>query len=81
MGCAGPDAGRLDCAFRRDSPERSWIYEHHPEWLVHNANGQPIHLGMVAEKKDQIYALDTTNPEAQAYLTRTYSISPGARVG
>jgi alpha-galactosidase len=53
--------------------ERSWIYEHHPEWLVHNANGRPIHLGMVAEKKDQLYSLDTTNPEAQAYLTRTYS--------
>ncbi len=54
--------------------ERSWIYEHHPEWLVHNATGQPIHLGLVAEKKDQLYALDTTNPEAQAYLTKTYSI-------
>jgi alpha-galactosidase len=53
--------------------ERSWVYEHHPEWLVHNPTGKPIRLGLVAENKDQLYALDTTNPEAQAYLTRTYS--------
>ena len=52
--------------------ERSWVYEHHPEWLVHNAEGSPIHLGFVTEGKDQLFALDTTNPEAQAYLTKTY---------
>ncbi len=52
--------------------ERSWIFEHHPEWLVHNANGKPIHLGFVTEHTDQLYALDATNPGAQEYLTRTY---------
>jgi alpha-galactosidase len=53
--------------------ERSWIYTHHPDWLVHNAQGDPIHLGFVTDKVDQLYALDTTNPDAQAYLRNTYS--------
>ena len=52
--------------------ERSWIFAHHPEWLVHNAGGTPIHLGKVENNKDQLYALDTTHPEAQAYLRATY---------
>jgi len=52
--------------------ERSWVFEHHPEWLVHNANGKPIHLGLVTEGTDRLYALDTTNPGAQEYLARTY---------
>ncbi len=53
--------------------ERSWVFQHHPEWLVHNAKGLPIHLGLVAEGKDQLYALDPTHPKAQAYLKQTYS--------
>lgn len=53
--------------------ERSWVYTHHPEWLVHNAKGEPIHIGLVAEGKDHLFALDTTNPEAQAYLKQTYT--------
>lgn len=52
--------------------ERSWVFTHHPEWLVKNAHGSPIHLGTVAEHKDQLYALDTTNPGAQQYLRDTY---------
>jgi alpha-galactosidase len=52
--------------------ERSWVFEHHPEWLVHNANGKPIHLGFVTDGTDRLYALDTTHPGAQEYLTRTY---------
>lgn len=52
--------------------ERSWIFTHHPEWLVHNAEGKPIHLGRVTRGTDQLYALDTTYPEAQQYLTETY---------
>jgi alpha-galactosidase len=53
--------------------ERSWIYEHHPEWLVHNAKGDPIHIGLVTDGKDHLYALDPTHPGAQAYLRNTYS--------
>ena len=53
--------------------ERSYVYTHHPEWLVKNAQGKPIHLGLVTDNVDHLYALDTTNPEAQAYLRNTYS--------
>ncbi|MBT9332606.1 alpha-galactosidase [Acidipila sp. 4G-K13] len=52
--------------------ERSWVYENHPDWLVKNAAGQPIHAGTVEGHKDQIYVLDTTNPDAAKYLHDTY---------
>lgn len=53
--------------------ERSWIYQNHPDWLVKNAQGKPIRAGYVTNNKDQLYALDTTNPGAQDYLRKTYS--------
>jgi alpha-galactosidase len=53
--------------------ERAWVYEKHPDWLVKNAKGQPIHAGTVVGKKDQLFVLDTTNPGAQDYLRKTYS--------
>ena len=53
---------------------RAWIYEHHKEWLVHNAKGQPIPIGDVwNQKTDVLYALDTTQPGAQEYMRETYS--------
>ena len=52
--------------------ERSSIYLSHKDWLVHNATGEPIHLGWVSGRKDRLYALDTTNPGAQEYLRTTY---------
>jgi hypothetical protein len=52
---------------------RAWVYEHHKDWLVHNAKGQPIPIGDVWEQRtDTLYALDTTNPGAQDYLRQTY---------
>jgi alpha-galactosidase len=52
---------------------RAWVYEHHKDWLVHNAKGEPINTGQVwRQKSDLIYALDTTNPGAQEYLRATY---------
>jgi alpha-galactosidase len=52
---------------------RAWIYEHHKDWLVHNAKGEPIPIGLVwAQKSDVLYALDTTHPGAQAYMRDTY---------
>jgi len=54
--------------------QRSWVFQNHPDWLVHNANGKPIALGTVDEKKDQLYALDVTNPGAQQYLRYTYKV-------
>jgi alpha-galactosidase len=53
--------------------ERSWVFTQHPEWLVKNEQGAPIHIGIVTDKKDQIYALDTTHPGAQQYLRETYT--------
>lgn len=54
--------------------ERSWVYENHKDWLVHNAAGNPIHAGYVIaeEKLDPLSILDCTNPAAQDYLRRTY---------
>jgi alpha-galactosidase len=52
---------------------RAWVYEQHKDWLVHNAEGQPIPIGEVWDQKsDVLYALDTTHPEAQAYMRDTY---------
>ncbi|HEY7354065.1 MAG TPA: alpha-galactosidase, partial [Terriglobales bacterium] len=55
--------------------ERSSVYEKHKDWLVHNAQHQPIHAGYVigGKKLDHLYILDTTNPGAQNYLRQTYS--------
>jgi alpha-galactosidase len=50
---------------------RAWVYEHHRDWLVHNA--KPIPSGEVYDQKtDRIYSLDTTNPGVQEYLRETY---------
>jgi len=52
---------------------RAWVYEHHKDWLVHNAKGQPIPLEDLWEQNvDTLYALDTTHPGAQEYLRQTY---------
>ena len=52
---------------------RAWVYEHHKDWLVHNAKGDPIPIGEVwNQKTDVLYALDTTHPGAQQYMRDTY---------
>jgi hypothetical protein len=56
--------------------ERSWVYENHQDWLVHNAAGKPIHAGWVIRGKaklDPLYILDCTQPGAQDYLRTTYT--------
>ncbi|MGC2160819.1 MAG: PKD domain-containing protein [Silvibacterium sp.] len=53
--------------------ERAWVYQNHPDWLIHNAEGKPIPAGWVTHKQDQLYMLDCTNPGAQQYLRQTYS--------
>ena len=52
--------------------ERSWVYQHHPEWLVHDAQGKPIQIGFIESSRDAIYVLDATHPGAQDYLRQTY---------
>jgi alpha-galactosidase len=54
--------------------ERAWVYQHHKEWLVHNAAGEPIHIGFVTNGREPLYVLDTTHPGAQAYLRQTYTL-------
>ena len=52
---------------------RAWVYEHHKDWLVHTAKGEPISSGKVWDQDtDVIYTLDTTHPGAQEYLRQTY---------
>jgi alpha-galactosidase len=34
--------------------ERSSVYVHHPDWLVKNAQGQPIHAGFVVRQRDPL---------------------------
>jgi alpha-galactosidase len=52
---------------------RSWVFEHHKDWLVRNAQGEPIHTELLwRQKSDLIFVLDTTNPAAQDYLRQTY---------
>jgi hypothetical protein len=53
---------------------RSWVYQHHKDWLVHNAKGAPIQIGWVLGRMDPLFSLDTTNPRAQDYLRWTYSV-------
>ena len=53
---------------------RAWVFEHHPDWLVHDAQGKPIKIGQVAPHQDDLYVLDPTHPGAQEYLRRTYEI-------
>jgi alpha-galactosidase len=53
--------------------ERSWVYQNHRDWLVHNAKGDPIHIGWVTDHNDSLFVLDSTNPGAQQYLRMTYA--------
>jgi len=53
--------------------QRAWVYERHPDWLIHNAKGQPIPAGNVVDGKDTLYMLDVTNPGAADYLRQTYA--------
>jgi hypothetical protein len=52
--------------------DRSWVYENHRDWLVRNAKGEPIRIGQV-QGADRLFVIDATNPEAQDYLSKTYS--------
>jgi alpha-galactosidase len=53
--------------------ERAWIYEHHKDWLVHNAHGDPISIGNAEEVEgERLFVLDATHPDAQEYLRETY---------
>jgi alpha-galactosidase len=50
--------------------ERAWVYQHHKDWLVHNAAGAPIRIDQ--PHFEALYVLDATHPGAQKYLRQTY---------
>jgi len=52
--------------------QRAYVYQQHPEWLVHDGKGNPIQIGFVEGSRDPLFVLDTTHPGAQAYLRETY---------
>lgn len=52
--------------------QRSWVYRKHSDWLLHNAEGQPITIG--SGQFAGLHVLDVTNPGAQQYLRHTYSV-------
>jgi len=54
--------------------EFSSIYQHHKDWLVHNAKGVPIPITTDEEvRNERVFVLDTTHPEAQKFLRQTYN--------
>ncbi len=53
--------------------ERSWVYEHHKDWLVQNLSGKPIPITTAEEvPSERVFVLDATNPGAQDHLRNTY---------
>jgi hypothetical protein len=54
--------------------ERSWLYQKHPDWLLHNADGKPVRIGWVTDHNDRLFVLDCTNPGAQEHLRSTYEV-------
>src|SRR5436853_7884223 len=45
----------------------SRIFQHHKDWLVRNARGQPIEFPAIEEVQARSCILDTRQPGAQAY--------------
>ncbi len=55
--------------------ERSFIYQEHKDWLVHNAKGDPIQITTDEEiPSERVFVLDTTQPQAQEWLRQTYQV-------
>lgn len=50
---------------------RSRTFAEHPDWLVRNDDGTPVSAGH--NWKQDLFALDTTHPEAVEYLRRVFT--------
>ena len=59
--------------------ERSWVYQNHPDWLVQNAKGEPIHIGWVTDHNDPLYVLEVRIPALRIICGRL--IRPWSQVG
>jgi alpha-galactosidase len=54
---------------------RSWVYQHHKDWLLQNRAGKPIQITSAEEMPGEpVFVLDATNPGAQQYLRQTYRV-------
>ncbi len=59
---------------------RSQLYRDHPDWVVKDHDGQPIaHMKFYAEfrwhkRSEEYYILDTTHPDAFAYLREVFRV-------
>ncbi|WP_327724108.1 glycoside hydrolase family 36 protein [Streptomyces europaeiscabiei] len=53
----------------------STLAAEHPEWLVKDSAGRPLHAGR--NWGHDLYVLDTTHPEAAAYLTEVFTTLRG----
>jgi alpha-galactosidase len=42
--------------------DRSWVYQNHRDWLVHNATGEPIPVGWVTDHSDRLFARNWGRP-------------------
>ncbi|MGC8903057.1 MAG: glycoside hydrolase family 36 protein [Fervidobacterium sp.] len=51
--------------------ETSYLFKSHPDWVVRDEHGEPVVAYENWNKK--IYALDTTNPEAQNWLREIFT--------
>ncbi|MGQ9844588.1 MAG: glycoside hydrolase family 36 protein, partial [Spirochaetota bacterium] len=49
---------------------KSMLYQHHPEWFLHDSDGKPLRAGWNPNWDifGYFYALDTTHPEFQEYI-------------
>ncbi len=53
--------------------ERSFVYQQHKDWLVHNAKGEPIQVTTDEEiPNERVFVIDPTHPEVQRFLRQTY---------
>ncbi|MGW0824969.1 glycoside hydrolase family 36 protein [Streptomyces sp. NPDC002845] len=66
---AGRRAGIWTAPFLVDPSSR--LAAEHPEWLVRDAGGAPLHAGR--NWGHDLYVLDTTHPDAAAYLREVFA--------
>jgi len=64
---AGYQPGIWTCPFLADI--RSTVRYHHPEWLLHRRNGEPVIFPMGTQRS---FVLDPTHPEVLVFLEELY---------
>ena len=60
---------------------RAWVYEHHKDWLVHNAQGKPIQMGFVGGGRTGSDLCSRHNPSRRTSVSAPNLPNPGPRLG